>query len=403
MSDPRTLAVIPARSGSRGVPRKNLRRLAGRTLIARTVEEARRAGRVQRVVVSTDGAEIAAAARAAGAEAIVRPAELSGDRAPSEAALLHALDQLREREGYDPELLVFLQCTSPLTLAEDIDGTIRELLDRGADSALAVTSFHHFLWRQDPDGRAAAINHDPRVRPMRQEREPQYLETGAVYVMRTTGFRQARHRFFGKIAMYVMPAERNFEIDTPFDLAVAGSLVRRQERDHALARLPETIQALVLDFDGVLTDNRVLVAQDGTEAVMCDRSDGMGLSQLGPLGLPILVLTRETNPVARARCDKLGLACIHGVTDKLTVLKGWLAERGIAPEHTVYVGNDTNDVACLGYVGCGVAVRDAHPQAIAAAKFVLSRRGGRGAVREIADRILMRMGGRQHASQRAVR
>ena len=241
-----------------------------------------------------------------GAEVVWRPAEISGDTASSESALLHTLEHLRQSEAYEPDVLVFLQCTSPLTLAEDIDGTVQALLDQGADSALATIPFHYFLWRQ-ADGDAVGINHDKRSRPLRQERQPQYLESGAVYAMRADGFLGARHRFFGKTALYVMPAERRLEIDDPVDFQVAEVLVRQQGRLARSTRLPETVAALILDFDGVFSDDKVYVFQDGREAVRCDRMDGMGIGLLKVAGLPIWVLSTEPNPVVRARADKLGI------------------------------------------------------------------------------------------------
>jgi N-acylneuraminate cytidylyltransferase len=225
------LTIIPARGGSKGIPRKNLQPLAGKPLLAYSIESALQTPSVTRVVVSTDDPEIASVAREYSAEVIQRPAEISGDTASSESALLHALDYLRQKEGYEPDLVVFLQCTSPLTSPEDIEGTIRALLDESADSALAVTPFHYFLWRRIEGGDAVGINHDKRYRPLRQEREPEFLETGAVYVLRTQGFRAARHRFFGKTALYVMPPERCLEIDEPVDLLVAEVLLHaRQEK-----------------------------------------------------------------------------------------------------------------------------------------------------------------------------
>lgn len=215
------LTVIPARGGSKGVPRKNVKDLAGKPLIAYNIAAARQASHVQRVVVSTDDDEIAAVSARFGAEIVMRPAELAGDTASSEAALLHVLDHLRVTQAYEPDILVFMQCTSPFTEAIDVDGTIDALLSGHADTALAVTPFHYFVWRHDADGNAEGVNHDKRVRLMRQQREPQYLETGAVYVMRVPGFLKHRHRFFGKTAMHVIPAERVLEIDEPEDFLLA--------------------------------------------------------------------------------------------------------------------------------------------------------------------------------------
>lgn len=386
-AEPRCCAVIPARGGSKGIIGKNLRVLGGRPLIAHALLAAKASRRVERVVVSTDDPAIAEVARAHGAEVVWRPLELASDSASSEAALLHALDTLAREQGYRPELLAFLQCTSPLTLAEDIDGTIDALVSQGADSALSVAPFHYFVWKHSQDG-ALGVNHDKRTRPRRQDREPEFLETGAVYAMRSAGFVHAKHRFFGKTVFYEMPLERVCEVDELADLDMADVRLRRRARAAYRQLLPDPVEALVLDFDGVLTDNLVHVDQAGVEAVSCSREDGLGLEQLRQTGLPILVLSKEQNPVVLARCRKLQLPCLSGIDDKLPALERWCGEQGVQLSRTVYLGNDVNDNACLAAVGCGVVVADAHQAARSHARFVLDKPGGRGAVRELCDLLL---------------
>ncbi len=384
------LAIIPARGGSKSVPRKNLLPLAGKPLIASTIEAALQAATVSRVVVSTDDAEIAIVSEKHGAEVVWRPDEISGDRASSESALLHVLEHLKQRESYWPDLVVFLQCTSPLTTGEDIDGCVRKLLEEDADSCLSVAAFHSFLWRNTPDNSAEGINHDKSFRPRRQEMEPQFRETGAVYVMRTEGFLAAKHRFFGKTVLYVVDGERCLEIDEPVDVEIAEVLLRQRVQLRKLQVLPDPVRALVMDFDGVLTDNRVYVMEDGREAVACSRGDGMGIVALRQQGLDILVLSSEENPVVAARCRKLKVECLQGVQRKLPALQQWLQQRCVSPESAVYVGNDVNDLECLQYVGCPVVVADAHPAVKSSARLVLSKPGGQGAVRELCDLILQK-------------
>ena len=386
------IAIIPARGGSKGIPRKNIGPLNGKPLLAYTIEAAQATPSITRVAVSTDDPEIGAVAERFGAAVIWRPAEISGDTVSSESALLHVLDHLQRTEGYRPDIIVFLQCTAPLTLPEDIEGTIQTLLREGADSALTVTPFHYFLWKKKNTD-AVGINHDKHNRLMRQEQETQYLETGSVYVMRTEGFIEARHRFFGKTAMYVMPRERSFEIDEPVDFSVAEVLMCEQKHRKALNLIPGQVEALVLDFDGVFTDNKVIVFQDGSEGVIADRGDGWGLSQLKDKGLQILVLSTEQNPVVLARCEKLGLSVLQEIENKWAILQNWLAEKGIDSAKVIYVGNDVNDLDCLKGVGCGVVVRDAHPAVIPHADIVLQHAGGKGAIREIVDLILEKMKG----------
>ncbi|GGY96669.1 acylneuraminate cytidylyltransferase [Novosphingobium colocasiae] len=382
-----SLAIIPARGGSKGIPRKNVAMLLDKPLIAHTIQAARDAARVTRVVVSTDDPEIAQVSRAYGAEVVMRPDELAGDMARSEDALLHVLERLAVAEGYAPDLVVFLQCTSPLTSAEDIDGTIASLIEQGADTAHSVIPFHYFLWREGAGG-ADGINHDKSFRLMRQQREPEYLETGSVYVMRTEGFLNARFRFFGRTAMNAIPVDHWQEIDEPVDFQIAAERMARLRRRDRSAGLPRPLRALVMDFDGVHTDDRVLVSTSGEEAVACSRADGMGIELLRKAGLAMTVISKERNAVVAARCAKLQIDCTHGVEDKLPLMLAWLAQRGVTPAEAIYVGNDINDLACMAAVGCAVAPADAHPAALAQAGIVLSVGGGKGALRELAEMIL---------------
>lgn len=167
------------------------------------------------------------------------------------------------------------------------------------------------------------------------------------------------------------------------------------DAEDALGRLPERIGALVMDFDGVHTDNRVFVDQHGIETVVCHRGDGFGLELLRKAGLPMVVISKETNPVVQARCHKLQLPCHGSIEGKLAVMTAFCATHGVELAHTVYIGNDLNDLECMAAVGCGVAVADAHPQVRAQADLVLDTAGGQGALRELAELILQRISGSQ--------
>jgi YrbI family 3-deoxy-D-manno-octulosonate 8-phosphate phosphatase len=382
-----SIAIIPARGGSKGIVGKNIKPLAGRPLVAHTIEVARRAQRVDAVYVSTDSPQIAEVAQAFGAEVIWRPSEISGDSASSESALLHALDQLEAERRLSAPLLTFLQCTAPLTRSEDIDGAIDKLCAEQADTCLAVTRFHYFLWSEEAAG-ARGINHDKSVRELRQQRKPQYLEAGSIYVMKVDGFRAARHRFFGKTALYEVPLETIQEIDDPVDFEVAEIKLGLAERQAAIRRLPNPLRAVAMDFDGVFTDNSVYLDESGREQVRCHRGDGLGLEQLRMRGYELVIISKERNQVAGARAKKLQIPIHFGVENKLPLLESWLSERGLRLDQTVYVGNDVNDVECLKAAGCGVAVADAHPTAKAAADLILNAPGGRGALRELSDLIL---------------
>jgi YrbI family 3-deoxy-D-manno-octulosonate 8-phosphate phosphatase len=381
------MAIVPARGGSKGIPRKNLRMVGGKPLIVHAIDAAAQARRVDRMAVSTDDPEIAAISRRAGAEVIMRPAEIATDTASSESALLHALDDLEAREGSVPDRIVFLQCTSPLTVAADIDGLLDRMDREGADSGLVVCPFHHFVW-QATEGGAGGLNHDSRFRPRRQDRGDQYLEAGSVYAMRTDGFRTMRHRFFGRIAMHPIDAARVFEIDEPDDLDLAEQRFAMLRRRTAAALLPRRVALVVTDFDGVWTDDRVIVAQDGSESVICSRGDGLGLERLIRAGFRLTVLSKERNAVVAARCRKTGIPCHHGVDDKAAAFSALLLKAGVDPAETIYVGNDVNDLGAMALAGCAVAPADARPVVREAAHIVLERGGGRGALRELCDLLI---------------
>jgi N-acylneuraminate cytidylyltransferase len=380
--------IIPARGGSKGLPGKNIKTLCGKPLLAWAIEAALQSEMVEQVYVTTDDANIARQALRFGAKVIDRPVELSGDTASSESALLHALDELSSRGDLTP-LLVFMQCTSPLTLASDIDQAIRTLVDAEADTCLTVTASHAFLWRQNPVVGACGVNHDKAVRLRRQDCEPEFRENGAVYVMRTDGFRAEKHRFFGKTVISEMPAKRSVEIDDALDFDLVAVLMKAQLKELGCPSLFSNILGIVFDFDGVMTDNRVITDQHGNESVACDRSDGMGIALLRKAGYKLAVLSTEVNPVVSVRCKKLGVECWQGLGDgKLAVFLDWCQQQGLPPEKVIYVGNDVNDLECLEACGCGVVPADAYAAAKAVAKIVLENSGGCGAVRELCDRIL---------------
>jgi N-acylneuraminate cytidylyltransferase len=148
------------------------------------------------------------------------------------------------------------------------------------------------------------------------------------------------------------------------------------------------VELVVFDFDGVFTDNGVWVREDGVELVRCDRSDGLGIARLHEAGFSSLVLSTERNPVVAARCAKLRIPVHQGIADKGGWLGHHLSNSAIDPERVVYVGNDTNDADCLRLVGVPIVVADAHPSVQALARFVLTRTGGHGAVRELCDALV---------------
>lgn len=148
------------------------------------------------------------------------------------------------------------------------------------------------------------------------------------------------------------------------------------------------IKTPFLDFDGVMTDNKALTDETGKEVVFCDRSDGLGIEMLKKAGIDVFVISRERNPVTAARCKKLNVECVHGIDDKLSILKKEIAKRGLSNEQTAFIGNDISDIECMKDVGLSIAVNDAHASVLEIANYITSKKGGNGAVREVADIIV---------------
>jgi N-acylneuraminate cytidylyltransferase len=204
--------IIPARGGSKAIEKKNIVDFDGRPLIEYTIHQARTSDRLDGVHVSTDDEEIAAVSRSAGADVIERPDDIAGDRSPTEDALRHAVETLRDR-GTDPDVIVLLQCTSPLRREGDIDGTVDLVVDGDYDSALTCCADHKFYWEVGEDG-AEPINYDPQERQMRQELSERYQENGSVYVTDVDVLERTHCRLGGRIGIHEMPELLSFEIDT---------------------------------------------------------------------------------------------------------------------------------------------------------------------------------------------
>jgi YrbI family 3-deoxy-D-manno-octulosonate 8-phosphate phosphatase len=145
------------------------------------------------------------------------------------------------------------------------------------------------------------------------------------------------------------------------------------------------IRLIAFDFDGVFTDNMVYVSEDGSEAVRCFRSDGIGLHKLKKLGIETVIISTEANPVVSARARKLKIHCVQDCPDKRAVLEDIAREKNITLSEVAFVGNDINDLPCLECVGLPIVVQDAHQDVVSTARYQTKNPGGHGAVREVCD------------------
>lgn len=381
------VAIIPARGGSKGILQKNIVPVAGKPLIVHTLGAYSSLLGSENVYVSTDDENIKETTLGYGASVIDRPKQLAGDKVSSEEALLHALDYL-EKENKVPDFFIFAQCTSPLIEQDDIQKAIKLFIENKADVVFSAVGDHSFLWEVNIERNAVSTNHDSSKRLMRQDLNPSYRETGAFYIIDTKGFLENKHRFFGKTMLYEIDKVKSLDIDDYVDLEYAGYLLNQRKIKDLIVKMPKNIDAVVWDFDGVFTDNKVIVSEDKKESVSCNRSDGLAVEMLKKHNIFTAIISKEQNKVVKARADKLKLDCFFGIDKKLECLKNLLKIKNLKAENVLYVGNDLNDIECIEYVGCGVCVADGFAEVKDKADIILSNKGGEGAVRELTDLII---------------
>lgn len=226
------VAVIPARGGSKGIPRKNLIDVCGKPLLAWSIIHALDATDIDSVWVTSDDEEILEVAKFYGANPIRRPADISGDAASSESAWQHALEVI-EGYGVDIDLVVALQATSPIREPSDLDGGIRLLRGKNYDSLLSVTEVEDFFtWRIISDGSAQSVNYDYRNRKRRQQIDKSYLENGSFYIFRPDLLRVTGNRLGGRIGLFPMKRYQMFQIDNPEDIKLCAAIMREYGLDY---------------------------------------------------------------------------------------------------------------------------------------------------------------------------
>ncbi|MFH1447201.1 MAG: HAD hydrolase family protein [Chloroflexota bacterium] len=400
----KVLALIPARGGSKGISRKNIRDFAGYPLIAYSIVAAQKASSVTRVIVTTDDEEIASVARQWGAETpFLRPAEYSQDNTLDHPVMRHALEWLAEHEDYHPDVVVWLRPTSPVRPHSCVDDAVKLLLDNPkADSVRGVIEAGqnpYKMWRIDDktgemrpligvDGIKEAYNAPRQILPK------VFWQTGHIDAIRPSVILD-KHSPTGDVILPLNIDPRyTVDIDLPSDWKHAERLVIEGELelcDPANKRrtMPRNIQMLVFDFDGVMTDNRVWIDEHGKESVAANRSDSLGIGILREkTKIEVTVISRETSPVVKERCKKLNIEVIQAVLEKAEALKQVMKEKKVDPANVIFMGNDIIDIPAFEVVGFSVAPADSHPTVLRRADLVLTKKGGHGAVRELCDMIL---------------
>jgi N-acylneuraminate cytidylyltransferase len=359
------LGVIPARGGSKGVPRKNIRPILGKPLIAWSILAAAASREIDDFVVSTEDAEIAAVARAYGAKVIERPAALATDEATTVSVLQHVLSQRKA------DAVVVLQPTSPIRDRDLIDRCVARYKKSRPDN-LATGYLCKFREYGTYDNLR------------RQDMKGFFYDDGNVYVLNPRLIKAGR--WTGKkIERFLIEGAQNHEIDTEDDFLVVERLLELRQIA-ALSRRAKKIKLLALDVDGVLTDAGMYYSEKGDESKKFNTRDGKGLEILRGLGVKTAIITSEKTAIVRRRAAKLKIDHVHqGVTRKLEVLKKVARAAGTTLAETAYIGDDLNDTEALAAVGFSATPQDGCIENKRIVDYVCRLKGGEGCVRELAD------------------
>lgn len=400
---PEILAVIPARGGSKGIPRKNIKVFAGYPLLAYSVQAALDSQYVTRTIVSTDDQEIAAVARKFGAEVpFLRDPKFAKDDTLDFPVFENLLAVLKKEENYQPDFVVQLRPTSPIRPVDLVDKAIELIMNNPqVDSVRGVVPSGqnpYKMWRIDAEsGLMTGLLSVPGVaepyNSARQLLPDTFWQTGHIDVIRTVVITEKKSMSGEKILPVFIDPDYTVDLDKLSDWQRAEwqvwhSGLKMVSPGRKRRNLPEKTELVVFDFDGVMTDDRVYVNQEGVEMVAANRKDGMGISALQHSGVKTLIISSEENPVVSTRANKLRIPVLQGIKNKAPVLENYLVDNGFNPAKVVYLGNDVNDLPCFSLVGCAVSVADGHAKVLREADIILKSKGGHGAVRELCDMII---------------
>jgi YrbI family 3-deoxy-D-manno-octulosonate 8-phosphate phosphatase len=378
----KSVAIIPLRKGSKGIPGKNKKKILGRRLYQWCLGEAIFSN-LDEVYVFTDDDEIIDQVTKEyqwSKKVIVlkRSSENANDTASTESAMIEFAEEI----NWDFDQLCLLQATSPLTTRQDINNVLSKISKSDYNSALTVVNTKRFIWNSD----AESINYDYKNRPRRQNFEGLIMENGAVYAINKNQFKKSKNRLGGNIGLVEMFEDTLIEIDEPSDFLLIEKLL--------LNRLQEfkcdfnKVKLLILDVDGVFTPGTVGVTNNGELQKIFSLRDGMGIEKLRNEGVEVIVMTSENSPIVLSRMNKLGLQLYMGVKDKYSRLEKILLDKGLFRSELAYVGDDVNDLVNLSSVAWGFCPYDAVDEIKPYCDIVLNNKGGDKAIREVSEFIV---------------
>lgn len=377
------ISFIPARGGSKSIPLKNIKQIAGKPLIYWTVSALQNCHAVDKIIVATDSDEITATVNSFGfnkCSVYRRKPENAEDKSATEDVILEYINAAQLK---DEDLFLLVQATSPFTQNKDFDAAFELYKNAGYDSLLSAVSTKRFFW----DSNGTPINYNYKARPRRQDFDGLFMENGAFYINTVRNILQSGNRLSGKIGIYEMPEYAGFEIDEPDDWIICENLMYK----HIIANHPvPEIKLFITDVDGVLTDAGMYYSENGDELKKFNTHDGKGFELLRNAGIKTAIITSEKTAIVERRAKKLKIDYVYqGINNKLEAAREICSKEGITLQQAAYIGDDINDLELLTSVAFAACPENAIPAIKSLPHIIrLNRKGGEGAVREFIETVL---------------
>ncbi|WP_349946607.1 N-acylneuraminate cytidylyltransferase [Lacrimispora sp. BS-2] len=383
-------AYIPVRGGSKSIPLKNVKIIAGKPLVYWTVVASCGCEYIDKVYVATDSNAIGAVVESFSDEGFIgcekievidRSKETASDTASTELAMLEFAD------NYTFDNIVLVQATSPLLTSADLNRGFDTFYEKDVDSVISVVRQKRFHWSIDNDGFAYPTNYDVYSRPRRQDFDGYLMENGAFYITSKANLLKSRNRVSGLIKAVEMNVDSAFEIDEESDWVIVESLM---EKSGIVAKGKlQHLKMFLTDCDGCLTDGGMYYSENGDELKKFNTRDGYGLSLLKKHGIIRGIVTSENVSLNQRRAEKLQLEVYEaGCLNKLEIIQKLCDQYNISMNEVAYVGDDLNDLEVIKAVGLGCCPADAHDEIRKAANYISPIKGGYGAIRDIIEYIL---------------
>lgn len=376
----RVVALIPLRGGSKSIPKKNIRNIAGKPLCSYVIKTAVQIKDIDEVIVSTDSEEIMAIVRQIDSKVRIlkRPPELATDTSSTEETMLH----LAKNVKFD--ILITIQATSPLITAQDLRNGLSKFKEENLDSLVTGVRISRFFWKETGE----PVNYDYVHRPRRQDFKGWIMENGAFYITSRQILEQNKCRLGGKIGILEMSPETGIEIDEPKDWALVEFFLKKQKTQSIPSDLSK-IRLLMVDVDGTLTDGGMYYTSQGESLKKFNTRDAKGLELIKSQGIEVIIITSEDSDIVRSRAKKLRISDVFcGVTSKIDIMEMLAKQKNVSFHEMAFIGDDLNDIECMKAVGFSACPADAVTAIKDQALYICEKKGGDGAVREVCDLIL---------------